>query len=170
MAVNTLSTSTDIKPRRNPAHWQSGEQPLGKPITSDNARALARSRWEKSRAKAAAAVAREGLAVDPDALTGSGYTMDDAWAQLIGAEYASLLQMAREGKPRMEQVEILGRTIGATASLDEMQRTAPDNAAVSVSLSAAGLGQLLSLLAGNAGAVDADVVDAGAVRTVAGGE
>lgn len=156
MATNALINSTDTK--RNPSHWTAETAPLGKPITSENARALARLRWEKTRGKVAAALAEAGRSVDPAVLHGTGYDVADAVAFAAAKQYAAILDSE---KPRMDDLVKLVQLAGAAPSAYDMAER-DTGAAVSVSLSAAGLARLVGLLTGGAAdVVDGEVSEAG---------
>lgn len=154
MATNTPLTTTDITPRAPDGKWL--QKPAkSKDFTSESGRTANQKRWEKYRQAAVDRVIAEGRGIDPTIKGGA-----DAWGLLVSKQYIALMDSE---KPRGDDLHRIGQVLGAVPMAHEVQRE-DTGAAVSVSLSAAGLARLVALLAGGA----ADVVE-GEVSEAGGG-
>lgn len=77
---------------------------IGKPITKENAGALARKRWENYRLAAVRRIVEEASSIDPDVSTAAG-----AYGLLMAKQYTALID---SDKPRMDDVEKFAQLIG----------------------------------------------------------
>lgn len=87
-------------------------------ITSENATALTRKRWEKFRLASNSRIVREAAAIDPTVKTPA-----DAYGLLTSRQYVALLDY---DKPRVDELEKMGE-IMAGGSMDRRQPETVNN-------------------------------------------
>ena len=104
LRYNRRMGEIENKIRDDKGRFKKGANGLGRPITSQNAAALARKRWENYRLAALRRVVEEAKSIDPDISTSAG-----AYGLLMAKQYTALID---SDKPRMDDVEKFAQLLG----------------------------------------------------------